>query len=80
MLLLLVSLILTSPEKNLVEIWVIFRSEKVLSSSLILSVPFEKSGIIVATFISVLASETLQTSISAPPLPVAKIKKTAFKE
>ena len=43
----------------------IVRSEKVLSSMSILSVPFEKSVIISATFISVLPSETLQTKISA---------------
>jgi hypothetical protein len=50
---------------------VIVKSEKVLSSKPILSAPFEKSVIISATFMSVLASETLQTNISAPPLPVS---------
>ena len=53
------SLIATSLEKDPLEIWVIVRSEKVLSSNPILSVPFEKSVIISATFISVLASAYL---------------------
>ena len=64
-------MIRTSPEKDPLEICVIVRSEKILSSNSILSIPFEKSVIISETFILVLASEMLQTKISAPALRVS---------